>query len=356
MSAKPLKLLLVTFDQRDRHRSLVEHLRHSEIVYELLDLSNKRVFSSLSSIRRAQKDQQVSHTIFFGLERVVCLWMVYSRIVGKLGQVVRLGGDPFTVPRSRHKRGQSLSAKQKLKFRFRLLGIKIGLRATKSFICVSKTLMKIPELNSKNSFVVPTIPRHITKVPRSLSVNGPLNLLTVTNLNYIEKYEGVLVVIEAARKLSDYRDVHLKIAGGGRWLSSLRQQAVLAEGENLSVDVTGFMKNISDCYSAADIFVYHSTLDSWPNVLIEAMSVGLPIVVNKIPEFEELLGMEISKNLCGSGDSVAFATRLALLSRDTELYQMQSGIVLARCHELLSISERSAKLKGWLLLETDAQR
>ncbi|WP_136715456.1 glycosyltransferase family 4 protein [Halorientalis salina] len=107
---------------------------------------------------------------------------------------------------------------------------------------------------------------------------GTFDLLTVTNLRYEEKYEGVLTVLRALRPLFAERpDLRYRVAGGGQYLDELH--AFLEDYEFADrVKALGFVDAVEDEFASADGFVYVSFLDAYPTVVLEAQAAGLPVV------------------------------------------------------------------------------
>jgi glycosyltransferase involved in cell wall biosynthesis len=59
-------------------------------------------------------------------------------------------------------------------------------------------------------------------------------------------------------------------------------------GENMIF--TGFVPDIREVYSAADVFLMPSHAETFGLVILEALSSGLPVVARDIPEFREIFG------------------------------------------------------------------
>lgn len=104
------------------------------------------------------------------------------------------------------------------------------------------------------------------------------DLLTVTNLRYEEKYDGVLTVLRALRPLfEEYPTLRYRVAGGGEYLEALHEY--LADYEYADrVTVLGFVDAVEDEFASADAFAYVSFLDSFGTVILEAQAAGLPVI------------------------------------------------------------------------------
>lgn len=102
-----------------------------------------------------------------------------------------------------------------------------------------------------------------------------------------EKGHGDLIKAAAALHASDPRsNVRLVIVGDGPDLDALRRLAV-REGVADRVLFAGHASDVRPYYALADLFVLPSLSEGSPNVLLEAMAAGLPIVataVGGVPE------------------------------------------------------------------------
>ncbi|MFC6757173.1 MULTISPECIES: glycosyltransferase family 4 protein [Haloarcula] len=104
-------------------------------------------------------------------------------------------------------------------------------------------------------------------------------ILTVTNLKFPAKYEGVMDVIEEIRPLlEEHEDVVYIIAGGGQYLSKIEHYVKSLDINN--IHLLGYVDEVEKLYPSCDIFTYVSYNDGYPNVVLEAAAAGLPRVTN----------------------------------------------------------------------------
>jgi glycosyltransferase involved in cell wall biosynthesis len=104
----------------------------------------------------------------------------------------------------------------------------------------------------------------------------------------ISKDKNIDLLIEAQRRLLEYRhDLHLVIAGDGPYLADLRKQAKNTSG----VCFAGRLdpEDLARAYSAADLFVFPSTTDTFGMVVLEAQSCGLPAIVSDVGGPKEIV-------------------------------------------------------------------
>ena len=113
---------------------------------------------------------------------------------------------------------------------------------------------------------------------------GPL-LLSVGNL---VGNKGHHLVIEAIARLPEFQ---LVIAGQGPErgaLEALVRQLGVAARVTFSGQVA--QKDLPSYYSAADILVLASEREGWPNVLLESMACGTPVVATNVGGVPEIIG------------------------------------------------------------------
>ena len=128
---------------------------------------------------------------------------------------------------------------------------------------------------------------------RVYSADSSRNLLTIANLNYQEKAEGVIWMIRQLRNFIEKHDIEITfcIVGGGTFLGVVKKEAEYAGNRSggLNINIKGFMKDVKDYYRWAGIFLYNSYLDATPNVILEAKAHGLPILINSYEPFKNLV-------------------------------------------------------------------
>ena len=90
------------------------------------------------------------------------------------------------------------------------------------------------------------------------------------------------LLIEAVRRVVTVRPVSLTIYGVGPLRAALERQAAEA-GLGELVHFAGFQRDLAQVYGQADAFVLASDHEAFGNVVIEALSFGLPAVVTDAP-------------------------------------------------------------------------
>lgn len=102
--------------------------------------------------------------------------------------------------------------------------------------------------------------------------------LTVTNLRYEAKFEGIRTILEGLAPVFEHNEsFRYQVAGAGRYLPALRS-FVARYPYSERVEVLGWCEDIPELLSGADLFVYVSYLDSISTAVLEAQAAGLPVV------------------------------------------------------------------------------
>lgn len=342
-----MKVLVIAFDQRPRYKTLIQYLEDNEILYDFLQLSNSGLISSIKKIKQIHRKTQATHTILMGFDKAAIAWAFRCYLMKQKQPIIRLGGDPIEVPVSRLRHSKQ-SVMSWIKQTLRISALKIAIKLPKHFITVSQFLANSRSLVNKNCFVLPVFPQTNRSKPRKHSQNDTVNVLTVTNLNYHEKYQGILHILKATVSASQKYPIKLSIIGGGDYLPQLKSEIEKYQSENLSITASGHIDNVEHYYNNAEIFAYHSTLDSWPNVLMEAMANGLPIAANNNPQFSEVFSKEQQAFLCTSSDESCFTNTLIDFIKHPEIYENYSKLSISRVAELRTNKNSISTFKRWL--------
>ncbi|CAG0935237.1 phosphatidyl-myo-inositol dimannoside synthase [Thermoflexales bacterium] len=119
----------------------------------------------------------------------------------------------------------------------------------------------------------------------------PANATILFALQRIEKVKRLDVVLEGLRLiLQSRKDVFLVIGGTGSEAERLQHLAVRLD-VNPQVVFAGFIaeNDLPSYFALADIFIFHSTFETFGVVVAEAMAAGKPIVVADDTAVSELI-------------------------------------------------------------------
>jgi teichuronic acid biosynthesis glycosyltransferase TuaC len=117
-----------------------------------------------------------------------------------------------------------------------------------------------------------------------LGLSGPV-LLSVGNLVPLKRHE---LAIEALAHLPDASLVIVGVGPEKRSLEDLARRLGLGERVRFLDNMP--QENLAEVYSAADVLILMSRHEGSPNVLLEAMACGTPVLVCDIPAMREIVG------------------------------------------------------------------
>ena len=156
-----------------------------------------------------------------------------------------------------------------------------------------------------------------------------------------------------ARLRQDHGDLHLVICGRPGETTQELTQMVGDLGLDGHVTRLGYTEHVHHVVAHADLFVFPSLMEGLGTALLEAMSIGTPIVAFDIPPVSEtvgghgailvpLLDEDALYEACGRllGDERAH-TRQAALGRDRVTSSFSIDAVAARVESLLRILRAS---------------
>ena len=146
------------------------------------------------------------------------------------------------------------------------------------------------------------------------AMQWPENRRMILGAGRLSKEKGFDVLMQAVANLrSEGLDVGLAIAGDGNerpFLESRLRELGLQESSRL----LGFQSNLMPLYEACDVFALSSLREGLPNVLLEAMAMGAPVVSTRVAGTPRLItdrehGLLVE---IGSADALTSALREVL--------------------------------------------
>jgi len=170
----------------------------------------------------------------------------------------------------------------------------------------------------------------------------------------LSEQKGFSDMIEAAALLSEQRrDLVFLVSGEGKLKDTLRQQ-IHAHNLDESFFLEGFTPDIYPWLKGCDLFVLASLFEGMPNVVMEAMAAGTPVIATDVNGARELMEDRKTGLVIPPADPSALAEAISSLIDDPERLASFGNAGRERVAKLFTTSIMVDNLEAYLLdkLET----
>lgn len=202
-------------------------------------------------------------------------------------------------------------------------------------------------INAKNIFVIPN-PLKLEKnysyqSNRSLENKSIISIATCSRLIKSKNVDVLINVIEYLNKSDTNFKFSLNIIGDGEEYEDL-QYLVKSKNMQNTVFFFGWVDNPIQVLSESDIFLFASEYEGFGNVILEAMSVGLPIIAfNSKGGVEDILNNGKHGVVIKDCSSKSFSDAVLKLCINKDLYKHYSEASILRI-KYYSMDKISSKL------------
>ena len=149
-------------------------------------------------------------------------------------------------------------------------------------------------------------------------------------LGQLVERKGLHVLIDAFARLEAPADL---VLAGGDWDAAGYPQRIKQQARELGVDTRVHFENhredVGALLSTADIFVLPSLSDARPRSIIEAMSLGIPVIASDTGGIPSLIASDETGMLVPTGDAAALAAALRRLVLDADRRRSLGGAARA---------------------------
>jgi glycosyltransferase involved in cell wall biosynthesis len=176
-------------------------------------------------------------------------------------------------------------------------------------------------------------PERITVIPNGVDFNcyadaRPANLAplgippgsrTILCVSRLHHQKGQFLLLEAAAPLiSADKELHILLVGDGPLRDELETLVRERRWEE-QVHLAGRRRDVPELMRAASLLALPSLWEGMPNVVLEAMAAGLPVIASDVEGVRELLGNDTRGIVVPAGSAEALRTGLVGLLRDSNL-------------------------------------
>lgn len=202
--------------------------------------------------------------------------------------------------------------------KFKIADILLNFLSTKIVACsplVGETLVPYQPFHKHKMVVV----ENGIEIPNEVPSREGRDSVTVLTVGSLDPKKRHIFLLRAVTRLLNADFAWKLFAVGGGPLEQELREFVSTHGLSEHVVLTGTKtkEEVSEYYKAADMFVFVPEWEGGPNVILEAMSYGLPCVSTR--RVGEKIEDGVTGFLVDYGDEAALAEKIAEIARDHTL-------------------------------------
>ena len=175
--------------------------------------------------------------------------------------------------------------------------------------------------------------RHQTTLKSTLPIIMPPDARVVSTIANLQTWKGVDIFIRCAAEIHRVApDVRFMIAGQLSDIELVGQLRALVKELKLDdyLHFLGPVRDVRQLLFVSDVFCLLSRSEGFPNVVLEAMSSGVPVVATRVGGTPEAIEDGITGWLTESEDHTAAAERVLLLLQDGIMHRSMAEAALSR--------------------------
>lgn len=281
---------LVILDSRDNCFSMeVDGVR-------LIDLESMRASRSFIKLYRLIKNERPD-AIFSTTNQINLLVSLVSRFVRIPVLIARASNIP------EHMRLYS-DTKDKL---LSLL-TKSSYKCFKTIVCQSEemkhSLLKVFNIQPEKLMVIPNPVMYTSVIKAQHHLLSAKKLIVVARL---AREKGVERLLDIVHTLPD--NYFLTVVGDGSLSDQIQRKIMLLNLTN-RVEVLSKSENVSEVISKHDLFVLTSYTEGFPNAVLDALSVGVPVISYRVGGISRLIKEGFNGYIVEQGDPDIFRRRV----------------------------------------------
>jgi glycosyltransferase involved in cell wall biosynthesis len=197
----------------------------------------------------------------------------------------------------------------------------LNLRAPRVMAANSQTAMRYAAdqgVPSARLFLLSNVVDTDRFSPAVCTGHPAIRLISAGRLIPSKRFDRFISVVAQLRRESE-PELKGILVGAGPLSGSLRAQAEALGLPASALELRGSISEMAPLYREADIFVMTSEYEGTPNVLLEAMASGLPVVADNVGGVPELVRHGQDGFLVEPNDDEGLGAALTRLIRDSQL-------------------------------------
>jgi len=172
----------------------------------------------------------------------------------------------------------------------------------RAVVALSKTCRDVLEKNGIDSKSISVIPNGVDQNPRAHASGGEviqknnISRQYVLYVSHFHRYKNHLRLVDAFSSLSEHDRSTFQLVFVGEVFDKRYFREVMSKidsngmKEEVVVIPGLYARELLEIYSGATLFVFPSLIENCPNILLEAMSYGLPILSGSLDPMPEFCG------------------------------------------------------------------
>jgi len=159
--------------------------------------------------------------------------------------------------------------------------------------------------------------------------------------------------LEAAQKiLEGFRNVHFIIVGDGPLRNTIEKQ-IRSQGLSDFVQLLGQQKKVMALYNICDVILLTSEDEGLPNVVMEAMLTGTPVVAFDVGGVRELINSDEVGYVVPSNDTQLMAVKTLKLLENSNLAKKICKAAKIRIQENFRLDQMIDRIEEYLIRKLD---
>ena len=295
-------------------------------------INSLRMNQLIRPIRIFKKIQSISPDIIISITDFTNVFTIITKLMFhiKIPLIISVRSNPI------------LKYKKKNKIYNTLIRLLYPLKLVNNIVTVSKRIQKMLEKNygiKKNKIKTIYNGIEIAKIRENkreeireykdiLNKNNLIKFITVGRLIHIKGHKYLIEAFYNTKK--EIPNSILLIIGDGPLRNEL-EKLILNKNMKDDIILLGMQKNPYKYLAQSDIFVLPSLLEGFPNVILEALACGLPIISTNCESGpNEILDNNKYGFLTKVGDSLEMSQKMIYLAKNKDLINKYSKLSLER--------------------------
>lgn len=153
----------------------------------------------------------------------------------------------------------------------------------------------------------------------------------------LSEEKAPLSVLHIAGQLPEQAPIRIVMTGTGALADAVRD-GIRRQGLEQRVHYLGVVPDLREYLACFDVLIVPSKIDGRPNVVMEALAMGVPVIASNVGGLPELVRHGVTGFICRCGEPAEFARHIAALQADPERHRQMRAAARKFAEENLGIT------------------